>query len=494
MSVMKTPAHQGSAASNGPKRPPPLPFPVYQPRQQQAGSAAAGASRPDVPPAAGASPAAALLKIQADAIDASTVSELAFVAANSPRTVMRAQQIVVLQRDARDRFRVRAVSSLAHIDRASPTVLWFESFVELLAREHGAAQIRSLPAASFDGGYQKFGKSYPLSQAMWLPWVDRQGQVVGGMLLLRTTPWTEVDAAVGKHLALTLTHAWVAMTKGTWARPRMPKWSKRTKWLAAAVVVGLLLLPVPMTALAPVEVAPKSAQAVTPGIEGVVKAVLVEPNERVKKGQPLVQLVDIALRNRFKIAEREVAVAQTKYKRAMQSAFVDARGRHELGLARSELALKIAERDYAFDMLSRTVIRASADGVAFFGDKRDLVGRPVAVGERLMEIARLDNIEFRIDLGVSDAIVLNDGARVRVFLDSAPLSPISATLVRAAYRAQVRENQQLAYRLVAEAGADQTANLRLGVRGTAQVYGDLVPLAYYLLRRPIAMARQWLGL
>ena len=34
---------------------------------------------------------------------------------------------------------------------------------------------------------------------------------------------------------------------------------------------------------------------------------------------------------------------------------------------------------------------------------------------------------------------------------------------------------------------------RIGARGTAQVFGATVPLAFFLLRRPIAFARQTLG-
>ena len=66
--------------------------------------------------------------------------------------------------------------------------------------------------------------------------------------------------------------------------------------------------------------------------------------------------------------------------------------------------------------------------------------------------------------------------------------------MRAGYQARVRENQQLAFRLVAEADPAHAAAARLGVRGTAQVYSDSVPLGFYLFRRPIAAARQWLGL
>lgn len=50
----------------------------------------------------------------------------------------------------------------------------------------------------------------------------------------------------------------------------------------------------------------------------------------------------------------------------------------------------------------------------------------------------------------------------------------------------------LGYRLKAALAAG-TAPPRIGLRGTAKIYGDRVALIYYLLRRPLAAARQFFG-
>jgi multidrug resistance efflux pump len=249
-----------------------------------------------------------------------------------------------------------------------------------------------------------------------------------------------------------------------------------------------------MSALAPVEVAPREPFIVTSGVDGVIRSVAVAPGQSVKRGETLVVLEDTVLKNRAEVAEREAAVAETKYKKAAQLAFADVRGRHEMAVARSELELRLAERNFARELLERSRIKAERDGVALFADRKDLVGRPVTVGEKLMEIAQVAPVEFLIDLPVADAITLVNGARAKIFLDSDPLRPIEARLVRAAYRATSRDGQPLAFRLVAQAEAADATVPRLGVRGTAQVYSDTVALGFYLLRRPIAAARQWSGL
>lgn len=449
-----------------------------------------------IPPAATQAQAAAtqLLKLQSDLNEVRTRAELAYLVANEPRRLMHAQQIVVLVRGGAGAFEVRSVSSVVQFERSSPAILWFESVVAELERAHGLGQECGFKSSAFGGGHEGFGRSYPLGHLLWLPWLDAEGRVFAGMLLARSTPFTEPEAALGRHVAGMFSQAWRALSAPGWTKPWVLKLSRRARIGVAAGALVAILFPVPMTALAPVEVAPLAPAIVTSGVEGVIQSVLVDPSQPVTQGQVLVRMVDTTLRNRYELAEREVGVAAMKYKKAAQLAFSDTRGRHELAIAQADLELKTAERDYAAEVLARAEIKAERDGIAFYGEKKDLVGKPVAVGEKLMEIASPAEIEFRIDLGVADAIVLHDRARVKIFLDSDPLRSIDATLVRSAYRARTREGQQLAFRLVAEGDPSAVKSLRLGARGTAQVYSDRVPLSFYLLRRPIAAARQWLGI
>ena len=50
----------------------------------------------------------------------------------------------------------------------------------------------------------------------------------------------------------------------------------------------------------------------------------------------------------------------------------------------------------------------------------------------------------------------------------------------------------LAYRLKAEF-TDQESPPRIGLRGTAKLFGDETTVFFFLFRRPLAKARQWLG-
>jgi hypothetical protein len=435
-----------------------------------------------------------LLKLEADLRQLPSLAAFEYFTANETRFVTRSQQTFVFSIDQRAKPRVTAVSAITTVDRAAPLICWIEAQVMKLSTEHGLDSVQEFKADSFElpAGIKDTG--YPLQYLVWVPLLDLKKNVIGGLLQARITPWTEADLTVSQHVAGACSYAFIALNAQVtgWRRP---KWLSR-KLIAATIAILLLLgfVPVSMSALAPVEVTPQKPFIVTAPLEGVIERVLVEPNAAVKKGQPLIRMADTVLKNRLEVAEREVRVAKAKVKKASQLAFVDVRGRHQLGVVRAELALRTAEHRYARDLLERSLIKAERDGIAFYTDPQDLVGRPAAVGERLMELADPKRLQFRIDLPVADSIVLSDGARVKVFLDSDPLNPIEARLVRADFQARIRDNKQLAFRLIAKIDPNEKRPLRLGVRGTAQVYSDKVPLAFYLFRRPVSALRQWLGI
>ena len=112
-----------------------------------------------------------------------------------------------------------------------------------------------------------------------------------------------------------------------------------------------------------------------------------------------------------------------------------------------------------------------------------------------MQVADPTQVEFRIMLPVKDSISLVSGSEVRVFLDNDPLHAWSAQLSESGYEPQTTPDQQLAYRLIAQLSESelQAEPPRVGLRGTAKVYGEKVSIFFYLFRRPITSVRQWLG-
>ena len=300
-------------------------------------------------------------------------------------------------------------------------------------------------------------------------------------------------SSIANRLAGTFAHAWAAIS----GNQRLRSKGQTRKLLVGAAlfcIVMLMMIPVPIAALAPAEIVPAKPFIVTAPIDGVIDKVLVEPNTNVAKGDVLLRFVDTSLRNKLEISNRESIVARAQLKRYSQSAFVDPKAKRELRTAMSELQLKLAESKYALELLDKTVVKAKSNGLVVFKDKNEWVGRPVSVGERIMEIANPKNVQVKIELAIDDAIVVAKGARVKVYLDSDPLNPVSATVTRASHEARKTASDVMAYEIIAQLESKNATPPRLGVRGTAQVFGKDAPLFFYLFRRPLSALRQKLGL
>ncbi|EJN03640.1 HlyD family efflux transporter periplasmic adaptor subunit [Phyllobacterium sp. YR531] len=431
-----------------------------------------------------------LLKIEADTRQAETVGELTFLIANETPKLSRARQVFVFTRKGKPQ-RVAAVSAMGKVERDSPRIRWIESVVAALEADIGLHEIREFTLPAYCPPDDEEHKNFPYRFLAWFPLKLRDGYVFGGMLLAREVPWNQTDLVVVTRLAETYSHSWSALTGTRKLKRRLRLKPFLLAGVAIAVIAGFI--PVPLTVLAPTEIVPVEPRIVAAPIDGVIEAIEVDPNANVAAGQLLLRMSDTALRNELSVAEQEVNVAQAKLKQVTQGAIADPKLRGDLAIAGTELSLATAKRNYASDLLARTQVTSPEAGVVMYTDKRDLIGRPVSTGERLMEVANPQRTQIRIDVPVADAIAVKAGAPVRAFLDSDPLQPIRATVRAASFEAQMIEGDVLAYRVYATL-EDAPEAMRLGIRGTAQISGDKVPLAYYLFRRPIATIRQRLGI
>jgi hypothetical protein len=434
----------------------------------------------------------ALLKVEAEARECRTESELVFLIANEIRKLTRARQVFVLRQRTYRRLSVEAVNSLDSVDRNSPLIRWIERMVMRLKKQEGLADRQQFSLPAYCAKDEEETKTYPFKEMVWLPFTLKDDTIFGGVLMSREQPWTDADLVIARRLAETFSHAWAAIS-GT---KRLRSRGRTRKVLVAAALSCIAIamaIPVPIAALAPAEIVAAQPYIVTAPIDGVIADILVTPNVAVTKNQPILKFVDVTLRNKLAVAEREISVARSQLKRYSQSAFDDPEAKRELRTAMSQLQLKQAEMSFAKDLLGKSVIKAGSSGMVVFNGKNEWIGKPVRVGQAIMEIADPSKVQLKISLSVDDAIVVDKNARVRVYLDSDPLHPRNARVIRSAHEARKTSSDVLAYEIIAE--LEDTKNLpRLGVRGTAQVFGDDAPVFFYLFRRPLSALRQKLGM
>jgi hypothetical protein len=354
--------------------------------------------------------------------------------------------------------------------------------------------------------------------AQWSDWLPAQvwylrldsfpttDKPLGGLLLARDASWTPRETRLLQEWSDVWSHAWKGLTRSTgwrWPRfaaagtnadapagPAAPAPPRRWAWWAGALALALVI-PVRLTVLAPGELVPARPEIVRAPMDGVVAQFHVQPNQQVRQGQPLFTF-DLALvRSRMEVAHQALATAEAEYRQAGQQALTDARSKAQLATLAGRIEEKRAEALYLEDQLTRARVVAPRDGVALFDDPSAWIGRPVTVGERILRVAALDDVEVEAWLGVADAIPLPPYAGVSLHLNADPLSPVQARLRYLAHDAVERPDGSYAYRLRATL-SEPTAH-RVGLKGSVRVSGEWVPLGYWLLRRPWASVRSLLA-
>ncbi len=219
------------------------------------------------------------------------------------------------------------------------------------------------------------------------------------------------------------------------------------------------------------------------------------PNQRVQQGDLLVRLDARELEGKLEFARQTLAVADAELRQGQQQALFDERSKAALGVLTGQREQAAGDVAYLESMLARTAIHADRPGVAVFDDPQEWTGRPVALGERILSIADPADVELEMHIALADAIALQPGADVRLFMNAEPDVPVDATLRRLGYRAVPVADGTLAYRARAEFFEEEgTSPLRIGRKGTAKLYGERTVLGVYLFRRPLTSLRLWLGI
>ena len=436
---------------------------------------------------------------EARARGASTVTELAFSIANDAYGILGFRQALVFDGDGTSAA-LMAVSGLARPTEDSPYLVWLRRIWPWLHAQAAATPgWVGMPSAAdgvaedvLDGWHEWWPAG-----VFAVPLARRAGGRLGWVVFLLDQPPSDMQVRALVQLTQSWAYCW-EMLSGKPKQPMKRHWQKlgaTTRSLLLLAVVAVFFIPVRQTSLAPAEVRALDAETVAAPIEGVIKTIHVRPNQAVQAGQPLFSLDDTTLRNRLEVAQKSVAVADAELQAATQKAFDSFQSKGELSLLGGRANEKRAELAAVRSQLARVDVAAVREGVAVFGDPDDWLGRPVTTGERIMLLANPAKPGVLIHLPVADAIALEPGAPVKLFLTVLPLSPLDAKVTETSYQAVLSPEGVASYRLraVFDAGQEQQQSLRIGLRGTAKIYGERVLLGYYLLRRPLATVREWTG-
>ncbi len=423
---------------------------------------------------------------------AKSVPELIFSLTNETWQVMPYRQAVMWQIMG-GKPRLRMVSGLAQLSEDSPNTVWLKQLGRELDKRLGQdpeyIEADDLPEA-LRAGWREWMPEYMLAQPIVAPSGERLGVI--GFAMDQAA--LEAQQVLAGRLVAAYAHAWTALEP--MRKRQQVRWGRWLAWGVFALALAAMFIPVRLSVLAPAEVIALDAMAVSSPMDGVVRQFHVQPNQVVEKSQLLFTLEETTLRNRREVAIKQLQVARADAMAAQQKSFESEASRAELASLNGKVAQQQAEVAYLDDQLKRLEVRSPGAGVVVFGDINDWQGKPVVTGERVALLADPNDAGVLVWLPVADAIALEAGAQARLYLHVAPLKPLPATLYQTSYQVNQSPEGVSAYRLRArfdELSEEEKKLARIGLKGTAKLYGESAPMGYYLFRRPLATLRELTG-
>lgn len=420
---------------------------------------------------------------------ATSVQELGFVAVNETRSVLSYRQAALwLDGDA---HQVAAISGVPQVDVEAPFVQWL---VRLFRKTAPVPAPRVIDVAALPALLgEEWGNWLP-AHALLLPLPHAGGGPRGVLLLAREQPWSDEELLLAGELGALLGHGLFALRpRERWWRQLLTRLRTRHWWWRLGLgLLVICLIPVRLSALAPAEVTPVDPFVVRAPLDGVIDSLKVTPNQPVQAGALLFDLDATTLRSRYASARKAYETAQEEYRQSAQQAVTDDKSKLQMAERLGDLRQKQVDMNYTADQLARVQVKAERAGVAVFADVNDWTGKAVVVGEKVLVLADPGKVELTGYLPVGDQIALKHGADVTFYPRASPFTAWHAKVDSVAYKAMPTDESVLAYRVKAHFDGDKGLP-RLGLMGTARLYAGRVPLIYYVLRRPLATLRQWLG-
>ena len=434
---------------------------------------------------------ARLIGLEKKSREARTQDELNFVVVNETRQIFDFINSYLLLKTPTDKYHVKAVSDLATVDRTAPLV----TFVENIINDQTSSNLKEIQNFEVD----KISRSLKIKKPknipdniLLIPIFSPQRGLQGFLITTRNEKFNDNEVELARHLSLTYGHAYNTFLTDFSIKDFLKKnFTGKRSWIIILSIIFILIIPIKITSTAPVEVVPKNPRLITAPFDGVVKNIIVNNNDKINSGDLLIQIEDTDLKNSFNLAKQSLQVAEKELLRSRQFSFSNNEEKARLAELMAQVDLKKAEVESTSERLKNSKIYADKDGIAIVDQKNNWQGRPVSVGEKIITIANPKKVEFLIWLPVKDSLIIKENTDVKVFLDINPIKPLKGKLKRASYQSSLSPEEVLSYQISASFEGEEIP--RIGLRGTAKIYGSRVTLFYYLFRKPITFVRQLIG-
>jgi len=435
---------------------------------------------------------AAINQLSLQAYTAANIEILKFKILNETQQLLFYNRAMLCVIRAQKRAEIIGISGQTTVNKKSELI---ELLQHLLKNLKELDKIKKLDSSSFSTKASQDWTAYSQEKTKpnvcWVPLYRDKTNVVG----LWLERWQEQPSWFDYEIELL---GFLSMAYGAAWRQMQPKWTLQIllkfPWhmLAMAMTVACLFIHVPLRVVAPCEIAAKQPIIATAPLDGVIAEVMVKNGDYVQQGQLLFSYQKMVLLQNLSAQKNELQYSKAQLDRAV----VLSQKRAENLAQIAGLTLQVEKQKAIYDLM-----RYQTDKLDYFSPRQGTIvlddaeqwrGRPTAIGEKILLIADQKETKIKIWIPESDNITLHRDRPIKIILNIHPDKTLFAKVSSIASYSRIDDRGVPSFLAEAQWIEDKEYP-KLGLKGTAVLYGEKVTLLYWIVRRPWTVLRNFIG-
>jgi hypothetical protein len=429
-------------------------------------------------------------QLQLKAYLAESVASLSFIIVNDT-IILAPFKRAVLWRCSSKRPKVLSISGQAAVTQKSALAKEWKKLVKKLKNPKIASALKAEDFIDAKKDWENYQKNHQQAEVLWVPIYSDKHQTIGLWIeRWNAEPWNDEEQNKFKLLAQGYSAAWKTLAHRFTLSSVL---KKKTPYAFVALLAFLLVVHVPLRIVAPCEVVPRDPILVTAPLNGIISEIHVEPSQYVKKGELLFEYDKRIPLQQLKVAEKQVEIIESEIHRSMTKGYGDKQSLNELSVLSLKLEKEKIQLDLARYHASKLDALSPVDGIVLIDNPEDWRGKPVQAGERVLVVSDPDKTKIRAWVPIDDNIRIDKEQPMKIILNVDPATTLEANLLFIANNSIISDKDVPAFEAEAKWISDPE-NMRMGLKGSAVLYGDKVSLFYYLFRKPWASIRGFFGI
>lgn len=431
---------------------------------------------------------AEVVNIQRKIHEAKNVTELSFIIVNETQKLI-PYDLAILFKNDDGKYKILNISGQSEFSKTSNFAHKIEKIACMIEHPDQQQVITNESLTSEVSTFEEYCASNKPS-ILWQPIVDEDKKVLYGLWI---ESWENKKYNKGQlNILSTVCQSYATVSK----RFHRHFFSRRNLRYGIAIaslltLFALCFLPISLRVVAPCELVPLDPYIITTPLSGRLDHIITNHGQEVNKGDLLFSYNKEIPIHQLRMKQKEYEVAAAKLAKAENTSHTEPESLQSL----QSLILQAEKSNIDVEMLQYQIqlmdVTSPISGKVEIEKPEQWRGKNVDVGEKVMTVYNDKNTFIKIQIPYDDRIDFDWDRPIKVFLNPTPEKSYPARLTYISSFTIVTEKQTIVF--LAEAEWIEKNNLKVGLKGSAILYGDKVPLIYWLLRKPLNTFREIIG-